>query len=275
MRLSRVDEAQRGTESAMRVADVLRAFVTGPASIGVSELARELALSKAVVHRILQSLVSKDFLKHDPLSHSYRLGPSATALGARALRDLDMRRAARVTLESLHAASAETVTISELVGRQRVYLEQLPSNQVIRMMVEIGRPHALHAGASGKAIMAFLPADEQDALITEGLDKVTDVTITDPTRLQNELRVTALRGYAVSLAERQLDVGSVAAPIFGSDGQVVGSLSVCGPVGRFTEEAVASHARLIVRAGAEVSERLGWRGPYPALPTEPLEQGNL
>src|SRR5690606_7589767 len=87
-------EVSTGTESAERVADVLLAFSHGNGSMGVSKLARELALSKAVVHRILQSLVSRDLISFNPANREYSLGPSATVLGARALRQLDLRTVA-------------------------------------------------------------------------------------------------------------------------------------------------------------------------------------
>jgi DNA-binding IclR family transcriptional regulator len=249
------------------VASVLFSFVSGPATLGVSQVARDLHLSKAVVHRIFQSLLAHDFLRLDPGTHAYRLGPSAAALGARALRDMDMRRAARPVLEDLRDSTDETTTISEIVGDNRVYLEQFESRQAIRMLVELGHPHPLHAGSSGKSIMAFLPYAEQEHLISNGLERVTEVTITDPDRLRDQLRIIAEQGYAVSLGERQADAGSVAAPIFGGDGRVIGSLSVCGPVGRFTAEAVAAHGKRVLKAGAEVSRRMGWSGPYPIRPS--------
>ena len=64
-----------GTETAARVADVLLLFAGGPQYLGVSAISRELGLSKAVVHRILQSLVSREMLRTDPGVPGYRLGP--------------------------------------------------------------------------------------------------------------------------------------------------------------------------------------------------------
>lgn len=255
-----------GTATADRVADILLAFISGPASLGVSEVARDLGISKAVVHRIFQSLLSRRFLQIDANTRSYRLGPSATALGARALRDLDMRRAARPVLEALRDKTDETTTLTELVGDSRVYLDQFESRQSIRMTVELGRPHALHAGGSGKSILAFLPSERQEELIQRGLTQVTPATVTDPDRLRAELRDVEACGYAVSLGERQHDAGSVASPVFGADGWVIGSLSVCGPVGRFDDETVAAHAELVLAAAREVSRRMGWSGPYPPQP---------
>lgn len=262
-----------GTESADRVADVLFAFIAGPASLGVTEVARDVGISKAVVHRIFQSLTSRGFLQADASTRLYRLGPSATALGARALRDMDMRRAAQPVLAKLRDSTNETTTLSEIVGDSRVYLDQFESRQAIRMTVELGRPHALHAGGSGKSILAFLPERRREALISKGLSKVTSATITDPSVLRSELVHVAQCGYAVSLGERQHDAGSVAAPVFGADGSIIGSLSICGPVSRFDEEAVSSHSRDVTAAAAEVTRRMGWTGEYPVRPISGKESG--
>ncbi len=54
-----------GTVSADRVADVLLTFAGTGGSLGVSEISRRLGLSKAVVYRILRSLVSRRLLSVD------------------------------------------------------------------------------------------------------------------------------------------------------------------------------------------------------------------
>jgi IclR family transcriptional regulator, acetate operon repressor len=249
-----------GTEAAGRVADVLLLFVGGPASLGVSEIARELGLSKAVVHRILQSLAARQVVELDTATRGYRLGRAAVALGARALRDHDMRSSARPVLRRLRDATGETTTLSELMGDSRVYLDQFESPQEIKMTVELGMPHALHAGGSGKAILAFLPADVREDLLSRPLRRLTGRTVVDPEALRAELDLVRERGYAVSFGERRHGAGSVAAPVFGVDGEAVGSISVCGPVDRFDEAAVAAYVPQVLAAAAEVSRSLGWAG---------------
>src|ERR687894_1530688 len=87
-----VQKPASGTVSADRVADVLLTFAGTGGSLGVSEISRRLGLSKAVVYRILRSLVSRRLLSVDEAGGGrYRLGPAAATLGARALRDLDLR----------------------------------------------------------------------------------------------------------------------------------------------------------------------------------------
>ncbi len=252
--------AGSGTEAADRVADVLLYFTRGPAAAGVTEVARELDLSKAVVHRILQSLVSRGFVASDPGSREYRLGSSAVALGARALRDRDLRKAARNVLRTLRDATGETTTLSELVLQQRVYLDQFASPQEIKMMVELGRPHPLHAGGSSRAILAFLPPEQQEAALAPPLPALTDRTVTDVAQLRQLLVEVRRTGVATSLGERQAGAGSIAAPVFGMDGEVVGAISVCGPVARFTPETLATFSPLVRQAAQQISETMGWAG---------------
>ena len=87
----------QGTEAAARVADVLLLFTDGPDAWGVSAIARELGLSKAVVHRILQTLVDRRLLVADPATRGYLLGPASAALGARALRESDLASIVNIT----------------------------------------------------------------------------------------------------------------------------------------------------------------------------------
>jgi IclR family acetate operon transcriptional repressor len=102
---------------------VLLTFAGSGEQQGVSEISRRLGLSKAVVHRILRSLVSRRLVSLNEMSGGYRLGPAAATLGARALRDLNLRENALPVLRRLQQESGETATVSELVGVSRVYLD--------------------------------------------------------------------------------------------------------------------------------------------------------
>ncbi|HEY3467756.1 MAG TPA: IclR family transcriptional regulator [Amycolatopsis sp.] len=247
-----------GTEAAARVADVLLLFTGGPRYLGVSTISRELDLSKAVVYRILQSLVSREMLATDPGVAGYRLGPAAVALGASALRRFDARVAATPVLRRLRDETGETTTLSGLVGDERVYLDQFESPREIKMTVELGRRFPLHAGSSGKVILASLPEDRREAVLHRELPALTEHTITTPEQLREALADVARDGVAVSLGERQPGAGSVAAPLFGPDGDVHGSISICGPQYRFTPEAVGRYRDLVREAAAEIRQSWAW-----------------
>lgn len=252
-------EPTAGTESSARVADVLLLFTDGPATIGVSWIARELDLSKAVVHRILQSLAGRGFVALDPASREYRLGPATAALGARALRDSDLRTAALALLRELRDATGETATLTTPVPGGRVYLDQVEGLHEIKMTVELGRRFPLHAGSSGKCMLAFLPEADREALLAAPLPALTPNTVVDADALREQLALIAERGYASSAGERQRDAGSIAAPVFGLSGEVIGAISVCGPKFRVTEEFVDRIAPEVTSVAARISRRMGWR----------------
>ena len=254
----------KGTETATRVADVLLLFTDGPQTLGVTAIARSLGLSKTVVHRTLSSLVSRGFLVSDAQTRGYRLGPSLASLGARALRDSDLRTAALPVMRALHGVTGETVTVSARVPGGRVYLDQVESTREIKMTVELGRRFPLHAGSSSTCILAFLPEAEREQVLSgDSLVSLTGKTITDPAELRRRIERVRLTGVAQSDGERQSGAGSVAAPVFGFDGEVVGSISVCGPAYRMHREAREQIIPHLRRGAEEVSLALGWRGGLP------------
>jgi DNA-binding IclR family transcriptional regulator len=239
---------------------VLLLFIDGPSTLGVSRIARELGLSKAVVHRILRSLAARRMVTLDPASREYRLGPAAAALGARALRDSNLRSAALDLLRELRNATHETATLTSLVPHGRVYLDQVEGTHEIKMTVELGRRFPLHAGGSGKCMLAFLPEQLREHILAEPLETLTANTVIDPEALRAECKAIRGCGYATSGGERQGDAGSVAAPVFDVSGEVVAAISVCGPRYRVTPTFVEEIAPQVVGVADRISRRLGWRG---------------
>lgn len=259
-------ESTGGTGATERVADVLLLFTDGPPTLGVSRVSRELDLSKAVVHRILQSLTRRNLIAYDPAIREYRLGPAAAALGSRALRDSDLRTAALPFLSELRDRLHETVTISAKVHGGRVYLDQVVGTHEITMSVELGRRFPLHAGSSGKCMLAHSPTDELDRVLAEELTALTPATPTSPIALRAELARIRERGYATSAGERQGDAGSIAVPVF-DPGGLIGSISVCGPRFRVTDEFVAATAPELIETADRITARLGGTAPARAVPT--------
>lgn len=249
-----------GTETAGRVIDVLLLFTDGPGELGVSRIARELGLSKAVVHRILQTLVARGMVTLDQQSRLYRLGPTTAALGARALRGSDLRAVAAKPLRQLQEETGETVTLTALVPGGRAYVDQIVSTHEVKMTVELGRRFPLHAGSSGKCVLAFLPEPEREAVLAGALAALTDSTRTDAESLRDELRTIRELGWSSSQGERQADAGSLASPLFGLDGDVRGSVSVCGPRSRFTPGFLDDCAPRVIRTARDISAALGWTG---------------
>ncbi len=243
-----------------RTAQVLKTFSRASTpTLGVTEIAQELDISKAVVHRILNSLRVQRFIDIDPTSRRYMLGPASLAVGLAFLRNVDVRDLARPVLRELSDRTQETATLSIRSGWQRIYIDQVTPGREVKMTVDLGRPFPLHAGSSSKALLAHLPAEEIDTYVSVvGLDSLTDRTITDAEDIKEELARIREKGFAMSIGERQSGAASVAAAILDHDGHPIASMSLCGPAERFESEADAA-ARAVVAASRSISQQMGYR----------------
>ncbi len=225
-------------------------------SLGVTEIASELGISKAVVHRILTSLRERDLVQSLPSTRKYALGPAVLLLAARYRDHLDVRPLALAAMERLSAASGETATLSVRNGFERMYIDQVTPPVEVRMTVRTGVPYPLHAGSSSKAFLAFLDDDEIESYLDHAtLEALTPATITDRAALRRELDTIRAQGFAASLGERQAGASSVAAPVFDRDGPVA-VISVCGPLERLNER-IAEIAVLVLDETRGISARLG------------------
>lgn len=254
-----VGDPSRRVATIERAADVLFLFTDDDrTNLGVTEIANDLGISKAVVHRILTSLRDRDLVVSDPTTRKYSLGPAVLALAASYRDQLDVRPMALEAMERLTATTNETATLSIRNGSHRIYVDQVTPPLEVRMTVQTGRPYPLHAGSSSKAFLAFLSEDEQNEFFEhQSLDPLTSITVTDPAALRRELDQIRQQGFAMSLGERQVGAASVAAPVFDREGPVA-VISVCGPLERMRDN-VAEIAVLVLEETRGLSARLGYR----------------
>ena len=252
-------QSARTVSTVERAADVLLHFAhTDSPTLGVTEIANDLSMSKAAVHRILSSLVSRGLIQLDPATRRYSLGPMSMTLGLAYRERLDVRRLAVPELQRLSTETNETATLSVRTGNARVYVDQVTPPREVILSVSIGVPFPLHAGGSSKAFLAFLPRDEIDAYLKGPLAPLTSNTVTNPTVLRRELREIRERGWARSTAERQPGAASAAAPVLDDLGLPVAVISVCGPAERFDAE-VDTCAQHLLGATRRLSEAMGYQ----------------
>ncbi|WP_241518885.1 IclR family transcriptional regulator [Streptomyces sp. CB03238] len=254
------ENSSRSIAAVERAMDVLLLFGrAGRPDLGVTEIAQELGITKAAVHRILTALRNRDLIITDPVTRRYALGPAAISLGRAYLARTDLRILAAPELRRLADECGETATLSIRRGDTRLYVDQVVPVQELRMEVALGIPFPLHAGSSSKAMLAFLPEAEIDAYLDRHpLEPLTDRTVTDPAKLRKELAAIRRRGYATSLGEREVGSASIAAPVLGHDGHVIAVLSVAGPQTRFKPR-MGECAPLLLEAAERLSAEFGHR----------------
>lgn len=254
------EETSTTVATVVRAADLLTYFVEADvADLGVTEIAVGLGLSKAAVHRLLSSLRASELIELNEETHRYSLGIGAMRLGLAYLGRIDILRMAHPELVALSRRTAETATLSIYSGNSRAYVDQVTPSREVIMSVGLGESFPLHAGASSKAILAFLTPEEIDAYMrSQPLDALTTATVTDPKVLIHELAAIREQGWARSVGERKGGAASVAAPILNHLGAPVAAVSVCGPAERFLGEFDECRVALL-DITSHLSERLGWQ----------------
>ena len=243
--------------AAERTLDILLAFLREGRELGISELSRAVRLPKATVHRLVTVLVGRGFLARDPVTAQYRVGLTPFRLGNLFLSQTHVGQAALPVIHELARLTGETVNLNVVIDLHRVCIEKAESTHDIRHAVELGRPMPLHAGASGKVLLAHLSEDEIQAVIGAGVARLTGRTIVAPARLRRSLAEIRRRGYAVTSDERVEGASAVSAPVRDGTGRVVAGLTISGPTYRFTPDRVRRFTALVLEGASKISAALG------------------
>lgn len=228
--------------------------------LGLSEIARTLELPKSSVHGILETLGGEKLVERDDATGKFHLGVKLVELGNRARLELDICRIAAPFLQGLSVEFDETVHLTVLDRDEVLYVDCIESQRRLRTYSVIGVRAPLYCTSVGKAILAFLGDDEIRRIAREkGLMKITERTIDSEEKLFAEVSRVRKAGFAIDDMEHEEHLRCVGAPIRNARGEAFASLSLSGPAERNTYERIELMAPFVVRAGQEISRRLGYR----------------
>ncbi|UFN48283.1 SMP-30/gluconolactonase/LRE family protein [Roseomonas sp. OT10] len=251
-----------------KACDVLEAVAAAPGGIAQRELAARLGLSRTTLYRILGVLVARGLLRQDPSRRVYGIGfrlmEMAQGMGQGLWSAPDLPALAAPELRQLRDATGETAYIAVLEGREVVGLGKFEGPHEVRSAARLGQRKPLHCTSQGKAILAFLPEAERDALLRrQPLASLTPHTITDRRRLAAALRIIRARGFATDDEEIVEGVRCVGAPVLDPEGRVAGAVSIAGPAWRMTRERLDLLGPEVAAAGRRIGAQL--RAAAPAL----------
>ena len=121
----------------------------------------------------------------------------------------------------------------------------------------MGWRRPLYCTGIGKALLANLPDQRIEQYLRDTkLLPLTPQTITDTNALRAELMRIRATGIAYDSEEIELGLSCVAAVVRGTNGQLVGAISVAGPTTRVNEEEVKRIKQLVLGAAELVSSGL-------------------
>jgi DNA-binding IclR family transcriptional regulator len=249
------DPAHYAVQSLDRAFDLLEAFGSGVEERGVAELARELDLPRATVHRLLSSLSHRGFLAQDELTGKYRLGLKLFELGSLVGDSLDVRRVGHPAMVDLMKQSGETTHLVVLEGTDIVFVDKVETDNPFRMVSQIGRRLPARFSGSGKALLTELSEDELRRRFSATLDAI------ELGQLLAHLAHIRACGWAMDDEETQAGLRCVGTVIRDHHGVAIAGLSVSGPVVRIGDDRVPNLVQLLCSTADSISRSLGYRAP--------------
>lgn len=242
-----------GTDRCLAILELLSLH---PRGLTLSEIHRELGVSKNMVFRVLGDLAARGYAWRTE-GKSYLLGRKMLDLAVPRVGDKNLVDEAAPEIRALRDASGEGVGLLVPAGAEAVLVYFQPSRHPVRTIYDLGLRIGLHSNAPGKVFLAFGDAEEcRRRLRLQTLKRFNARTITDRRALEAHLEQARRRGYTVDHAEELEGIHCVAAPVYDSDGCLVAAVVLTGTSDRVPVSRFDGLGRKTAAAAGRITERL-------------------
>ena len=252
------DGGLSGVRAVDRALAILQAFTPDEPAMSVLELQQRVGLSRPTLYRLLHTLELRGMIRSEGDPQRFKLSHGIMQLSHVWLKSLDVTSVARPVIEGLRDETGETATLFTLQGGYRICILEAVSRHELAVSRGVGQTLTITAGASGRAILAFLSPDIQTDLINSIPEHERKRVPERVHVLRRAIAETGKLGYATSFGEVIAGSVGVAAPYFNHTGATAGSVGLYGPSARIGETLVPRFGKLVVDAGREISKLLGY-----------------
>jgi DNA-binding IclR family transcriptional regulator len=227
--------------------------------ITVPEIASALKLSRATAFRMAYTLERDGYLQRLPNSHAFQLGPKVLVLGFDYLQGTEVVTCGRETVYALRNRTGFSTHMCVRDHTEIVYVLDASSHHRLRGDIPVGTRYPCHAVASGRALLF----DMTEAELAELYRGVTMKAFSDqtPTTVKSLFAMVSAerkQGYATNVSGFVSGIVSLSAPVRDREGAIVAAINVSDSETVLKD--VTSVRDEVVRAAAQVSAQLGWRG---------------
>ena len=226
---------------------------------GLQDLSNELGLNKSTVHRILNSLICMDYVRQDAETLKYSLSFKFCRISNQILAQNSLIDIARPYIKQLAELSGETVHLVQIDHIHAVYIDKVESpRNSVRLVSMVGKSIPLYCSGVGKAMLADMP-DEKIRSVWEQSEirKMTEYTITDPARFQEEIREIRRNGYALDNEENEPGVRCIAVSLRSFQGKPSYALSISAPKDRMSDSRILELKEMILDTKEKISRETG------------------
>jgi len=214
---------------------VLEALLENENSLPLRELAGRCGFPKSSLHRILVSLEKEGWVFQNPVTREYRLGIRFLVFAQKWRIQQELVIIAFPHMEALSSLTGETVVLGVYQDQEARVLHVVESPNPIKYHFRIGGLLPLTAGAMGKIMLAYLPEELARRILSAPLSVYTDHTITDSSKLREELGKVRQQGFSISLEEVDIGGAAIGAPIVDENGHLVAGIILDGLASRIQD----------------------------------------
>lgn len=246
-------------QSLGRAFSILEQFSKDERALGLTTIAKRVGLHRSTCFGLLHTLQELGYVQHDPESGQYSLGLKAFELGQAYIDGMDLRNVSHPFLLRIVEKTQETTHLVVSEGNRAIYIDKVEAPHGMTISSRIGQEAILHGTAVGKILLAYMPDEDSEKVLSAGLPRYTQQTITDPDQMRQHLQWIRQYGFAVDDQEREIGLRCVAAPIFNARKQVIGAISISGTSPRVTRERLDEFSQTLKQSALEISRLLGYR----------------
>ncbi len=214
-------------------------------------------------YAILNTLQKAGYVNRDPHTKLYSLGYALISLGSKSLESIHFRETAKPFLENLAKETHCTALFAVIAADHLVIIGREDSSVDVGVTLHLGATAPLTYSAPGKAIVAFLPKDEQDLLLSQdNLFFHGEARHLDRKKLERELLDGLLKGYTKAPAKRSPLVTILASPVLGEKGYPMGVVFI---IGIFPKTAVETYGEKLADTARKLSTSFGSDVIWPSV----------
>jgi DNA-binding IclR family transcriptional regulator len=224
--------------------------------MGLVEICKKVGISASKAYAILEALQKSELVKRGRGGKGYSLGQGLVFLSRKFLDDIAPSKLAEPILEKLTRDTDKTSVFGLIIGDVITITARCDGGGNITVGIRTGRIMPITMGAHGKAISAFLPAEELKSLLKkDDLYFHGTPRLLDRKRLMNELEQCRKDGFSCDSADSSEGVVSVvAAPVIGHQSLPIGFLAIFD---RSSIEQTRKLGPIVAEAGRNLSRELG------------------
>lgn len=214
--------------AARNVLSVLRYVAAQAGPVGAAAIARDVDLPRSTTYHLLAALVDDGFVVHLPEERKYALGVTAHELGTGYSRQAPLQRLARFPLAQLVERTKRTAHLAVMHGREVIYVIEERAKRQTDLVTNPGVRLPAHLTASGRAMLAVMPAEQLAALYPgpEAFPSRYETGVNSVPALNELLVQIRERGFSWEQDEVTDGFSSIAVPVLDRSGLAVASVTL-------------------------------------------------